>query len=90
MAKIKFGTDGWRAVIAEDFTFANVSRVAQATASYWNANPIAGTEQRAVEITDASGGITNIRGMEYDPRGQGNTAWITVLASGGGAKLMDV
>ena len=37
MAQIKFGTDGWRAVIAEDFTFANVARVAQATADYWNA-----------------------------------------------------
>ena len=48
MAKIKFGTDGWRAVIAEDFTFANVSRVAQATASYWLANPAAGTVQKAV------------------------------------------
>ncbi len=36
MTKIKFGTDGWRAVIAEDFTFANIDRVAQATASYWN------------------------------------------------------
>ena len=35
MAPIKFGTDGWRAVIAEDFTFANVARVAQATADYW-------------------------------------------------------
>jgi len=35
MAQIKFGTDGWRAVIAEDFTFANVARVAQATADYW-------------------------------------------------------
>tara|TARA_B100002003_G_scaffold58265_1_gene53736 strand:- start:145 stop:1569 length:1425 start_codon:yes stop_codon:yes gene_type:complete len=33
--KIKFGTDGWRAVIAEDFTFANVDRVAQATAEHW-------------------------------------------------------
>ncbi len=32
---IKFGTDGWRAVIAEDFTFANVARVAQASADYW-------------------------------------------------------
>jgi phosphomannomutase len=32
---IKFGTDGWRAVIAEDFTFANVARVAQATADFW-------------------------------------------------------
>jgi hypothetical protein len=25
MTEIKFGTDGWRAVIAEGFTFANVS-----------------------------------------------------------------
>jgi phosphomannomutase len=24
MVNIKFGTDGWRAVIAEDFTFGNV------------------------------------------------------------------
>src|ERR1700694_4984419 len=31
---IKFGTDGWRAVIADDFTFANVRRVAQGTAEY--------------------------------------------------------
>ncbi len=45
---IKFGTDGWRAVIAEDFTFANVARVAQATADYWNANPVAGTEKKVV------------------------------------------
>jgi phosphomannomutase len=32
--KIKFGTDGWRGVIAEDFTFANVRRVAEAIAQY--------------------------------------------------------
>ena len=31
---IKFGTDGWRAIIAEDFTFANVRACAQATAQY--------------------------------------------------------
>jgi phosphomannomutase len=36
VAPIKFGTDGWRAVIAEDFNFANVARVAQAAADYWN------------------------------------------------------
>src|SRR5512143_328090 len=35
VTQIKFGTDGWRAVIAEDFTFANVARVAQAAADYW-------------------------------------------------------
>src|SRR6266567_3964978 len=33
-APIKFGTDGWRAVIADDFTFENVGRVAGAIASY--------------------------------------------------------
>ena len=34
MAQIKFGTDGWRAVIAEDYTFENVRKVTQATADY--------------------------------------------------------
>jgi len=32
--RIKFGTDGWRGVIADDFTFANVRRVAAAIAGY--------------------------------------------------------
>lgn len=32
--KIVFGTDGWRGVIAEDYTFANVRRAAQGFASY--------------------------------------------------------
>jgi alpha-D-glucose phosphate-specific phosphoglucomutase len=31
---IKFGTDGWRAVIADDFTFDNVRRVVAAIAAY--------------------------------------------------------
>ena len=31
---IRFGTDGWRAIIAEDYTFANLERVAQAYADY--------------------------------------------------------
>lgn len=31
---IKFGTDGWRGIIAEDFTFENVRFVAQALADY--------------------------------------------------------
>jgi len=34
MDKIKFGTDGWRGVIGDDFTFANVRRVAEAIAEY--------------------------------------------------------
>ena len=48
MAQIKFGTDGWRAIIAEDFTFTNLERVAQATAAYWLRNPVPGTEKRIV------------------------------------------
>jgi alpha-D-glucose phosphate-specific phosphoglucomutase len=34
MSKIKFGTDGWRGVIADDFTYDNVRRVAGAIAAY--------------------------------------------------------
>src|SRR5882757_1094945 len=34
MTSIKFGTDGWRGVIAEDFTFANARSVAAAIARY--------------------------------------------------------
>ena len=48
MASIKFGTDGWRAVIAEDFTFANLDRVAQATADYWLQNRATQGPARAV------------------------------------------
>ena len=42
MIPIQFGTDGWRAIIAEDFTFSNLDRVAQATASFWKQNPTPG------------------------------------------------
>ncbi|MGA3088211.1 MAG: phosphoglucomutase/phosphomannomutase family protein [Terriglobales bacterium] len=34
MTQIKFGTDGWRGLIADDFTFDNVRRVASAIARY--------------------------------------------------------
>lgn len=34
MQKIKFGTDGWRAVIAEDFTFSNLEIVINAISAY--------------------------------------------------------
>ncbi|MCX6134679.1 MAG: phosphoglucomutase/phosphomannomutase family protein [Ignavibacteriales bacterium] len=35
MTEIKFGTDGWRGLIAADFTFDNVAKVALATANYF-------------------------------------------------------
>ncbi len=34
MSAVKFGTDGWRGVIADDFTYANVRVAARAIAHY--------------------------------------------------------
>ena len=45
--QIKFGTDGWRGVIAREFTFDNVSLVAQATMEYLNRE---GLNQRGLVI----------------------------------------
>src|SRR4030042_1918289 len=39
---IKFGTDGWRGIIAEDFTFENVRYCAQGVADYLKEAKIAG------------------------------------------------
>lgn len=44
--KIKFGTDGWRGIIADDFTFSGVASVTQAIASYLKQNG----EQRPVVV----------------------------------------
>jgi phosphomannomutase len=38
MSKIKFGTDGWRAIIADDFTVDNVARVSVAVALWVKKN----------------------------------------------------
>lgn len=37
---IKFGTDGWRAIISEDFTFENVEIVSQAIADYFKGDNV--------------------------------------------------
>ena len=49
--KIKFGTDGWRAIIADEFTVENVARVAHATAQWlkksdWNSKIALGHDCR--------------------------------------------
>jgi phosphomannomutase len=51
MDRIKFGTDGWRAIIAKDFTILNVSKVAYATAQwltkkYKNPSAVVGYDSR--------------------------------------------
>lgn len=47
MSEIHFGTDGWRAVIAEEFTFANVRCVCQAIAQHLEAR---GLREKGVVI----------------------------------------
>ncbi|MBM3139987.1 MAG: phosphoglucomutase/phosphomannomutase family protein [Chloroflexi bacterium] len=42
MTDIKFGTDGWRAVIADDYTFDNVRLVSQSLAEYLKRHELAG------------------------------------------------
>ncbi len=44
MSEIRFGTDGWRAVIAEDYTFDNVRALTQATADYLKRHGLSGRE----------------------------------------------
>lgn len=43
---IKFGTDGWRAVIARDFTFENVKKVAQAYVMFLKSKPRVNVEDK--------------------------------------------
>ncbi len=37
---IKFGTSGWRAIIADEFTFANVRLVSRAICTYLHSNGV--------------------------------------------------
>ncbi len=50
MANIKFGTDGWRGIIAWDFTFDNVKRMAQALATFINLNMPSNLEGKTGEV----------------------------------------
>ncbi|HWF45126.1 MAG TPA: T9SS type A sorting domain-containing protein [Candidatus Kapabacteria bacterium] len=49
-----------------------------------------GHELDAYTITEGESQGVNIRGMEYDPRGDGNSAWITTLNSGNSSKLVKI
>ena len=50
MTKIKFGTDGWRAIIAKEYTVENVARVSLATAEWLNEKYISQTAQSGISI----------------------------------------
>lgn len=53
-APIKFGTDGWRAIIAGEFTFANVERVAQAYTDYLTSSKESSLLKQLVDVGQVS------------------------------------
>ncbi len=81
MTQIKFGTDGWRGLIADDFTFDNVRRVAGAIASYvikhedpthgviigYDTRFLSGHFARAVAKVIAAAGIPVLLANDYVP-----------------------
>jgi phosphomannomutase len=81
MTQIKFGTDGWRGLVADDFTFDNVRRVAGAIASYvlkhedpqrgvvigYDTRFLSGHAARAVAQVIAAAGIPVVLANDYVP-----------------------
>src|SRR4030067_47543 len=65
--KITFGTDGWRGVIAEEYTFDNVRRCAQGFANYLLKQGRQG--QWGVGGTDNGFKVRNETGGAIDPQG---------------------
>ena len=61
---IKFGTDGWRAIIGDEFTFANVERVAQAYADVLTSPP----SPLLTKERGAEGGVRSPIPIGYDRR----------------------
>lgn len=64
---IRFGTDGWRAIISDGFTFANIEIVAQAYADYINDQRIKESESESVQSPSAITGSPLII-IGYDRR----------------------
>jgi phosphomannomutase len=98
--QIKFGTDGWRGVIAREFTFDNLSIVAQATMDYLHEQGLAGQglvvgydrrflsrefAERVVEIA-AGNGIRTWLADSYAPTPAVSWA-VRELGAGGGVMI---
>jgi len=94
---IKFGTDGWRGVIADDYTFDNVRRVGNAIAHYVHANEdatkglVLGYDTRfgsrafaeAISQVLAASGITVYLSNDYTPTPALSYAVVDLKAAGG-------
>src|SRR3982074_2989290 len=97
MTQIKFGTDGWRGLIADDFTFENVRRVAGAIASYvvkhedptrgivvgYDTRFLSDHAARAVAEVIAAAGIPVLLANDYVPTPTGSYNVNKLGAAGG-------
>jgi len=97
MQEIKFGTDGWRGVIADDYTFGNVRRVGNAIAHYVHNNEdaskglVVGYDTRfqsrnfaeAISQVLAAAGIGVLLSDDYTPTPALSYAVKTLGAAGG-------
>jgi alpha-D-glucose phosphate-specific phosphoglucomutase len=95
--EIKFGTDGWRGVIADDYTFENVRRVGNAIAHYVHANEgpskglVVGYDTRfgsrnfaeAISEVLAASGIVVRLSDDYTPTPALSYAVVNLKAAGG-------
>jgi len=78
MSVIRFGTSGWRGIISDTFTFANVNLAAHAIARYLLENPPPGAAKRLIIGHD-----TRFLSREFATRcaeivaGYGFEAWLT-------------
>jgi len=78
MAGINFGTDGWRAVIAEDFTFANVRCVSQAIAQQLIDSGLAALSlPTSIELMEKLPHVSNIL-QSSEPSPQDFDAWLPI------------
>ncbi|HYY96011.1 MAG TPA: hypothetical protein VE713_16010, partial [Pyrinomonadaceae bacterium] len=86
---IRFGTDGWRARIADEFTFENVERVAQAYADFLNQQQTdLLRQQRAAEDSGRRGGKTAARrGKDSSVGGKDSLSGGKDALGGGGDSL---
>ena len=72
--RIKFGTDGWRALVAEDYTFDNVRRCAQGFASYM--------------LDQGKGGETIVVGHDKRFSGENFAAAVAEILAANGLKVL--
>ena len=73
---IKFGTDGWRALVAEEFTFPHVRQVTQAVAAYLKTHRVAG---RSLKV---------IVGYDTRPLGDRFAEVVAEVLAGNGLKVL--